>query len=364
VRNFCFRNPCSATDRDRIHRALSHKILQTASLTTTALVTAVTSVSISNSAAGQETSSSTGSAQTVSWQSAFWALVAIAANTCLQESGNICEIDAKFGLLIKSSPIFCAVDAVIACGQIIYYLTKVPPREAIRTVASCRQQHSAGAATESTPLPRVVGRCLLLVLALLQALKLYALRGIPWTQAFGTMYLISYGTNALLNILGKPEPDLYPARPERRGEILPSKRLVHFFAVGAACLQTAMWIVIVGKAVPDKWLASLRLRKCGWLIDLVTLLPFLPVLLYFLILLWHRFHRSFAPIPSTNISDTGDQCSCQCMFAFFIGFGRKFIWLRSADIAYHCGDFGDSNVANCIHLPLRAIAGLAGIARR
>ena len=68
--------------------------------------------------------------------------------------------------------------------------------------------------------------------------------------------------------------------------MLPSKRLVHFFAVVAACLQTAMWIVIVGKAVPDKWLASLRLRKCGWLIDLATLLPFLPMLLYFLILLY------------------------------------------------------------------------------
>lgn len=289
MRNFCFRNPCSATDRDRIHRALSHKILQAASLTTTVLVTAVTSVPISNSAAGQETPSSTGSAQTVNWQSAFWALVTIAANTCLQESGNICEIDAKFGLFIKSSPIFCGVDAVIACGQIIYYLTKVPPREAIRTVASCRQQHSADAATESTPLPRVVGRCLLLVLALLQALKLYVLRGIPWTQAFGTMYLISYGTNALLNILGRPEPDPYPARPERRGEILPSKRLVHFFAVVAACLQTAMWIVIVGKAVPDKWLASLRLRKCGWPVDLATLLPFLPLLLYFQILTYGAF---------------------------------------------------------------------------
>jgi hypothetical protein len=269
----------------RIRRVLYQKILQAASLTATALVATVTSVSITNSAAGQETPSSTGSAQTVNWQSAFWALVTIAANTCLQESGNICEIDAKFGLLIKSSPMFCAVDAFITWGQIIYYLTRVPPREALRTIASCREQHRTDAAAESTSLPLIVGRCLLLVLTLLQALKLYALRGIPWTQVFGTMYLISYGTNALLNILGRPEPDLYPAQPERRGDILPSKRLIRFFAVVTACLQTAMWIIIIRQSVPDKWL-TLRLRKCGWPI---AFLAFLPVLSFFTILVMAAF---------------------------------------------------------------------------
>jgi hypothetical protein len=291
--------------RSRIHRVLGQKILQAASLTTTALVATATSVSITNSAASQEAPSSTGSAQTVSWQSAFWALATIAANTCLQDSGNICEIDAKFGLLIKSSPIFCAVDAFIAWGQIIYYLTRVPPREALRTVASCREQHRTNAAAESTSLPRIVGRCLLLVLTLLQALKLYALRGIPWTQVFGTMYLISYGTNALLNILGRPEPDQYHAQPERRGDILPSKRLVRFFAVVAACLQTAIWIIIVRKSVPDKWLASLRLRKCGWPIDFITFLAFLPVYLFLGILYMGAFTVDLSLLFVPPILGTG-----------------------------------------------------------
>jgi hypothetical protein len=34
-------------------------------------------------------------------------------------------------------------------------------------------------------------------------LKLYALRRIPWTQAFGTLYLVSYATNAVLKVLAQ-----------------------------------------------------------------------------------------------------------------------------------------------------------------
>jgi hypothetical protein len=264
---------------------LKQKTLQAGSLITTALIATVTTLSaseptgfsITNSTAGRDSQGPTGSTRTVHWQSAFWALAAIAANSCLQESGNICEIRAKFGLFVKSSPVFCAVDAVVVWGQIIYYLTRFSPRVALRIVARSREQHSTGAPEESTSLPRIVGRCLLLLLALLQALKLYALRGIPWTQAFGTMYLLSYATNALLNVFGKPQTSEHLAQPDmRRGDILPSKELVHFFAVVAACLQIAIWAIVLRAAVPDQWLTALKTRRCGWPVNLVTLILFMP----------------------------------------------------------------------------------------
>jgi hypothetical protein len=215
---------------------------------------------------------------TVSWQSAFWALVTIALNSCLQETGKICEIEAKLGLLVKSSPVFCAVDALIAWGQILYYLTRVRPREALRIVARSRQQHGTDTQEESRSISLIVSRCLLLLLAILQGLKLYALRGIPWTQVFGTMYLVSYATNALLNVLGKSQtaedtPQFYV----RRGDIQPSVWLIHCFAVVAAYFQIAIWTPVVRAALPDQWLAILERSSCRWLIDVVTYFGLTPL---------------------------------------------------------------------------------------
>jgi hypothetical protein len=218
---------------------------------------------------------------TVQWQSAFWALVAIALNSCLQESGNISEIQAKFGLLVKSSPVFCVVDTLVVWGQIIFYVTRVPPRDAIRIVAKSRQQHDPDAEEEATPFPRVVGRCLLALLAILQALKLYALRGIPWTQAFGTMYLVSYLTNALLNLLGKPQTsEQSPHSDMRRGDIRPSKGQIQISAWIAACFQIAIWTATVRAALPDYWLTILVARKsCSWPVNAITALGLMPLLL-------------------------------------------------------------------------------------
>src|SRR5437016_1311011 len=131
-------------------------------------------------------------AQSVSWQSAFWALVAIAINTCLQYSGNICEVKSALGILIKSSPLFCLLDSIVVWFQIIYYMTRMKPRAALRHVASSREQHNAD--QPGNLFVKSIGGCLLLFLALAQALKLFALKGIPWTQAFGSMFLLSYLT--------------------------------------------------------------------------------------------------------------------------------------------------------------------------
>lgn len=257
-----------------IGEALAQKALQAATFTTTALAAASTSIAGSG-ISGQ--SSTTGpeispgySTGTVHWQSAFWALVAIALNTCLQDSRAICEIKPKYGLLVKSSPVFCAVDAVIVWCQTLYYLTRVPPREALRIVARSRQQHGPDTQEESgsVSISVVVARWLLLVFAVLQGLKLYALRGIPWTQVFGTMYLVSYATNAILNVMGRPQRNEGPDM--RRGDIRPSVLLVHRFAMIATCLQIGIWTTTIRGALSDDWLAKLARTNCRWPANFAT----------------------------------------------------------------------------------------------
>ncbi|KAH8762924.1 hypothetical protein F5882DRAFT_522720 [Hyaloscypha sp. PMI_1271] len=260
----------------------SQVLQQEAPLAATALSAAVTSLSVADfGVSSTRKSTDPNTITTVQWQSAFWALVSIALNSCLQQSGNISEIRAKFGLLVKSSPVFCVVDTLVIWGQIIFYLTRVPPRDAIRIVAKSRQQHDPDAEEEATPFPLVVGRCLLSLLAILQALKLYALGGIPWTQAFGTMYLASYLTNALLNVLGKPQtPEQSPQSDMRRGDIRPSKGQVRFLAWIAACFQIAIWTAIVRAALPDSWLTILIRRSCGWPVYAITVLGLTPMIIF------------------------------------------------------------------------------------
>lgn len=270
----------SSNTQSFFSHVLQQKALRALSLTATAVSVSIASLSGTDFDVSS-TKNTTGNNPntTVHWQSAFWALVAIALNSCLQESGNICEIRAKFGLLVKSSPVFCVVDTLTVWAQIIFYLTRVPPRDAIRIVAKSRQQYDPNTAEESTSCSRIVGRSLLALLAILQALKLYALRGIPWTQAFGTMYLVSYLTNALLNVLGKSQtPEQPPLADMRRGDARPSKGQIQFLAVIGACFQIAIWTAIVRTAIPDKWLTILARKSCGWPVNVITGLGVLPII--------------------------------------------------------------------------------------
>jgi hypothetical protein len=149
-------------------------------------------------------------------------------------------------------------------------------------VARSRQQENPDEGEESKSISLFVGRWILLVLAVLQGLKLYALRGIPWTQVFGTLYLVSYATNAVLNVLGKPQ--INGETEMRRGDVRPSISLIHRFAMVAACLQIAIWITVGGAAVPDHWLTTLAHKRCGWPVNVATAIWISPIFILWYIL--------------------------------------------------------------------------------
>lgn len=190
----------------------------------------------------------------VIWQNAFWALAAIAVNTCLQDCGRVCELPKKFTLLLRSSPVYCLLDSLVVMFQLCYYSMTQGPRRAIQIISSCREQHLIHLAEGNTKPVLYIVHGLLLVMAVLQAIKLFAMRGILWTQLFGACYLLSYVVNGAINIFGDAPSDLSREIQQLppREDVRPSIFIIHWIAILAYTLQIVIWTVALAPAVPDR----------------------------------------------------------------------------------------------------------------
>lgn len=263
--------------KPRILRVLFFAAAAAGAAITSLTVAEASSSRIASIIPGHENQSTTDPAGTVSWQSVFWPLVILALNSCLQQPADICGIDAELGFLVKSSPVFCGIDAVLIWGQTVYYLTKVHPRTALRVVASSRNQHVA---VQNETSIRSIIRWLLVVASLLEAVKLYSLRGIPWTHTIGSTYLLSYATNGLLIVLGRPQtaPDPTKSVPKRE-DTLPSRTVVRDIAVVAAYLQVLMWTVVVRFALPEQTITTITQGSWRLPVDAATLVFITPLLI-------------------------------------------------------------------------------------
>jgi len=58
----------------------------------------------------------------VSWQSIFWALVPLALNIMVQPTGQTLGSPKRYALMLRSSPIVCAVGGAVALGTLIHYI--------------------------------------------------------------------------------------------------------------------------------------------------------------------------------------------------------------------------------------------------
>ncbi|KAI8249486.1 hypothetical protein K4K56_010247 [Colletotrichum sp. SAR 10_98] len=127
----------------------------------------------------------------LSWQSAFWALVAVALNTVTQPSGRIVGFPSSWGPALKCSPVFCIVNAIEALNCIrvrraFEWTLVVSPH---KYDVDEKSAHSDVVNLQRNTLIRVVAFVLGPVL---QATKLYACRGIFWTQVLAAIYLGSF----------------------------------------------------------------------------------------------------------------------------------------------------------------------------
>jgi len=196
------------------------------------------------------------SSREASWQTVFGALAAITVNTCLQDSGRVCGTKKEFARLIRTSPIFCLADFLVISFQLLYYSFTDGPKHAVQIVASSREHHSLQLARgTATPILHIV-RGVLLVVAVLQSIKLYAIKGIPWTQFFGACFLVHYVITAILGAFGKPPRELDDGiKPlSTRDNALPNIDTTHLLQAAAIILQLALWSIISKPLLPEQLL--------------------------------------------------------------------------------------------------------------
>lgn len=241
---------------ETVQTATNTITLDTILRTTTASVTGGIPYETQIVNASKQSSSTGTSANTVSWQTAFWALAAIALNTCLQDCGRVCAIQKEFGLLVRSSPIFCLVDTLIIILQWMFFTVTDGPMKAIHIVALSRDQHPPQLVAEDTRPAQFVARGILVTLAVIQSIKLFVLTGIPWTQFFGACYLLSYLVNTLLNVFGQPRSKVEAVALPQRGSMLLDRKVIAKAANMAAIAQLVVWIASLTKVLPDDDLES------------------------------------------------------------------------------------------------------------
>lgn len=132
------------------------------------------------------------SSNQLSWPSAFWGLAGIAFNTAAQPSGRIAGLPASWGPALKFSPIFCIINTFEALESIrlvrrgYFWALVVSPH---RYVADEGAKRTDVAVLQQNTLLRVLT---FILGPVMQATKLYACRGIFWTQVLATIYLGSF----------------------------------------------------------------------------------------------------------------------------------------------------------------------------
>ena len=129
-------------------------------------------------------------AQPVHWQSAFWGLAALALNSAVQDSGRVLGLRAKYQLALKKSLLICLFDTIHTIFSVARQYRHTSLRSSLQSAAAVRRVHEHRA--KHVKLAERVLSITVSVAAILQLIKLSALNGVPWTQAFGAFYFASY----------------------------------------------------------------------------------------------------------------------------------------------------------------------------
>ena len=157
-------------------------------------------------------------ASTVQWQSAFWSIAAIALNTIVQRAGQVVRLPSKYAIALRSSPFFCLIDTFNILHDFIKCSRYMSLRQAISYIADHRH-HDEDQEDELSVSQRFIS-WLSLATAVVQAVKLFSCRGLPWTQVFGAIYLVSYLVVEVLNELGHASEANPPPEPPEEVDIL------------------------------------------------------------------------------------------------------------------------------------------------
>lgn len=143
----------------------------------------------------------------LSWQSAFWAIVPIALNTMSLPSGKTLGFSSTYSFALKSSPIICAASALDSMARLIVYTWNTGSLPAaLERWVSVRfgdTAESEDGSFESLRRNKYFTLCLSALGTLPQAVKIFAARGIPWTQVCCATYLASFCVDGIITLLAR-----------------------------------------------------------------------------------------------------------------------------------------------------------------
>jgi len=197
----------------------------------------------------------------VKWQTVFWIISTLAVNNMLQDTGKIFyRYPSKYRFVLHSMPFVCLADTLLVIYSFAQALSSDHSlRRAIQAVAELRRDDdddddaAPALRTEEPPMSlwRIGALSVVGFLALVQFTKLCALRGVPWTQAFGASFFASYLVQGALNLTHYlPRSTNYPLG----SRVVRNHKLDHWMAKVAMLLQVLLWAKVCsdfGSEIPD-----------------------------------------------------------------------------------------------------------------
>lgn len=120
-----------------------------------------------------------------------------------QPSGRGLSLPAKYRTYLRCSPVICAADALSILIHFIYYCATFSPQDAVRFLIQERFGDDEDDAEGIQAVEKLTFiRWMFFVFGTLgSGIKLMAMENIPWTKAWGAMFLISFIVVEVLVIL-------------------------------------------------------------------------------------------------------------------------------------------------------------------
>jgi hypothetical protein len=137
----------------------------------------------------------------------YFALVALSFNTLTQPCGRVCGQNTKIRTYVRSSPFFCAFDLLsLFIRLLVYTIGGITPIRAVLATVATRfdadDEEEEEEGTLQSLLNNVVVRWIVFIPTLLQAIKLFALRGVRVSQVWGAVLLSAFVVVEGLGYLG------------------------------------------------------------------------------------------------------------------------------------------------------------------
>ncbi|KAL2783550.1 hypothetical protein BJX66DRAFT_318324 [Aspergillus keveii] len=170
----------------------------------------------------------------ISWPTIFFWMVCLALNSIAQRSGRVLGTKCRHQAILRSSPIVCGFDAMdMLISWVAHAYSPTTPRPRIRHGAS-KVLLQRFIDKEGTPNIQAIARFkaqsavryLAFFLGVIpQLIKLFASRGVAWSQAAGAMYLASWVLFEALVLAadlkhGAGEQITTQSRPYRQGQLV------------------------------------------------------------------------------------------------------------------------------------------------